>query len=77
LKAQGVIATSTRSELRSAALRDRPPATARSSARVPWNTLPDETAKVAFVADNPGNWMFHCHVVEHQENGMMGYLRVG
>jgi FtsP/CotA-like multicopper oxidase with cupredoxin domain len=39
--------------------------------------LPDETAEVAFVADNPGNWMFHCHVVEHQENGMMGYLRVG
>ncbi len=38
--------------------------------------LPDETAEVAFVADNPGNWMFHCHIVEHQENGMMGYLRV-
>ena len=39
--------------------------------------LPDETAEVAFVADNPGNWMFHCHIIEHQENGMMGYLRVG
>jgi FtsP/CotA-like multicopper oxidase with cupredoxin domain len=38
--------------------------------------LPDETAEVAFVADNPGNWMFHCHVIEHQENGMMSYLRV-
>ena len=38
--------------------------------------LPDETAEVAFVADNPGNWMFHCHIVEHQDNGMMGYLRV-
>jgi FtsP/CotA-like multicopper oxidase with cupredoxin domain len=39
--------------------------------------LPDETAEVAFVADNPGNWMFHCHIIEHQESGMMGYLRVG
>ena len=38
--------------------------------------LPDEVAEVAFVADNPGDWMFHCHIIEHQETGMMGYLRV-
>jgi FtsP/CotA-like multicopper oxidase with cupredoxin domain len=38
--------------------------------------LPEETAEVAFVADNPGDWMFHCHVIEHQETGMMGYFRV-
>jgi FtsP/CotA-like multicopper oxidase with cupredoxin domain len=38
--------------------------------------LPHETAEVAFVADNPGDWMFHCHVIEHQETGMMCYLRV-
>ncbi len=38
--------------------------------------LPEEEAEVAFVADNPGDWMFHCHVIEHQESGMMGYLRV-
>ncbi len=38
--------------------------------------LPGETAEVAFIADNPGNWMFHCHVIEHQETGMMSYLRV-
>lgn len=37
---------------------------------------PQETIKVAFVADNPGRWMFHCHVVEHQETGMMGYFDV-
>jgi len=37
---------------------------------------PEEQAQVAFVADNPGNWMFHCHIIEHQESGMMGYLRV-
>ncbi|WP_246669268.1 MULTISPECIES: multicopper oxidase family protein [unclassified Bradyrhizobium] len=38
--------------------------------------LPKEQAEVAFVADNPGDWMFHCHVIEHQESGMMGYFRV-
>ena len=38
--------------------------------------VPEETVEVAFVADNPGRWMFHCHVVEHQETGMMGYLDV-
>ena len=38
--------------------------------------LPDETVEVAFVADNPGRWMFHCHVIEHLETGMMGYVEV-
>lgn len=38
--------------------------------------LPDERIELAFVADNPGNWMFHCHIIEHQESGMMGYIRV-
>ncbi len=37
---------------------------------------PRETAEIAFVADNPGDWMFHCHVLEHQAGGMMACLRV-
>jgi FtsP/CotA-like multicopper oxidase with cupredoxin domain len=37
---------------------------------------PKERVEVAFVADNPGDWMFHCHILEHQETGMMSYLRV-
>lgn len=37
---------------------------------------PNETAEVAFVADNPGDWMFHCHILEHQEGGMMAVIRV-
>jgi FtsP/CotA-like multicopper oxidase with cupredoxin domain len=24
--------------------------------------------------DRPGNWMFHCHILEHAELGMMGML---
>jgi FtsP/CotA-like multicopper oxidase with cupredoxin domain len=38
--------------------------------------MPEETVDVAFVADNPGRWMFHCHVIEHLETGMMGYVEV-
>lgn len=37
---------------------------------------PRERLEVAFVADNPGDWMLHCHVIEHQETGMMGIVRV-
>ncbi|MER8563567.1 multicopper oxidase family protein [Mesorhizobium sp. M0578] len=35
-----------------------------------------EVMEVALVADNPGNWAFHCHVIEHQKSGLTGYLRV-
>ena len=37
---------------------------------------PDSRAEIAFVADNPGDWMFHCHVLEHQASGMMAVVRV-
>jgi FtsP/CotA-like multicopper oxidase with cupredoxin domain len=37
---------------------------------------PRETAEIAFVADNPGDWMFHCHVTDHQEAGMMSVIRI-
>ena len=37
---------------------------------------PESRAEIAFVADNPGDWMLHCHVLEHQASGMMGLVRV-
>ena len=37
---------------------------------------PRERVRVAFVADNPGDWMLHCHVMEHQVGGLMGTVRV-
>lgn len=37
---------------------------------------PKERLTIGFVAGTPGDWMFHCHIIEHQETGMMGYLRV-
>ena len=37
---------------------------------------PRSRAEIAFVADNPGDWMLHCHVLEHQASGMMALVRV-
>lgn len=35
-----------------------------------------ESAKIAFVADNPGKWMIHCHMLEHQAAGMATWFAV-
>lgn len=37
---------------------------------------PRETAEVAVLADNPGRWMLHCHIIQHQEAGMAAVLEV-
>ena len=37
---------------------------------------PRDIVEVAFVADNPGDWMFHCHVIDHQMSGLMTVLRI-
>ena len=37
---------------------------------------PHSSADVAFVADNPGDWMFHCHILQHQAGGMSASIRV-
>ncbi|HKU45840.1 MAG TPA: multicopper oxidase family protein [Burkholderiales bacterium] len=37
---------------------------------------PRSRAEIAVVADNPGDWMLHCHVLEHQASGMMALVRV-
>ena len=38
--------------------------------------MPNERVQIAFVADNPGNWMLHCHIIEHQDTGMMAWFHV-
>src|SRR3546814_6534824 len=35
---------------------------------------PQKAAKIAFVADNPGKWMIHCHMLEHQASGMSSWF---
>ena len=35
-----------------------------------------ETREIAFVADNPGKWLFHCHMLSHAASGMMTWIDV-
>lgn len=39
--------------------------------------MPRESMELAFVADNPGVWLFHCHVLEHHAAGLGSLIRVG
>jgi FtsP/CotA-like multicopper oxidase with cupredoxin domain len=34
----------------------------------------DETYEIAFVADNPGIWMDHCHQLKHAAEGLLAHL---
>jgi hypothetical protein len=38
--------------------------------------LPGSMKTVDMIADNPGTWMFHCHVEDHMEFGMMAVFTV-
>jgi FtsP/CotA-like multicopper oxidase with cupredoxin domain len=45
----------------------------------PWwvdslNVLANEAYDIAFVADNPGIWMDHCHNLKHAAQGMIAHL---
>ncbi|HSU37235.1 MAG TPA: multicopper oxidase domain-containing protein, partial [Propionibacteriaceae bacterium] len=45
----------------------------------PWwvdslNVLDKETYDIAFLADNPGIWMDHCHNLQHAADGMVAHL---
>lgn len=35
------------------------------------------SVEIGFVADNPGDWLLHCHMPEHAEGGMKTWIRVG
>ncbi|MFW8594420.1 multicopper oxidase domain-containing protein [Cribrihabitans neustonicus] len=37
---------------------------------------PRDRVEIAFVADNPGDWIFQRHIVEHQSGRMMEVIRV-
>lgn len=41
------------------------------------NVPQKSTVRIAIDFDNPGLWMYHCHILEHAERGMMGVLQVG
>lgn len=35
-----------------------------------------ESRTIGFIADNPGDWLFHCHMLSHAASGMMTWIRV-
>ena len=40
------------------------------------NVKPGETVRIATLQSMPGERMFHCHILEHEDLGMMGTLKV-
>jgi FtsP/CotA-like multicopper oxidase with cupredoxin domain len=42
-----------------------------------YNLKPKSKIKIAWIPDNrPGRWMYHCHIIEHHEAGMMAHFEV-
>jgi FtsP/CotA-like multicopper oxidase with cupredoxin domain len=42
-----------------------------------YNLKPKSKIKIAWMPDNrPGRWMYHCHILEHHEAGMMAHFEV-
>lgn len=37
---------------------------------------PATTATIEYTEDNPGDWLYHCHVTDHMAEGMVGRYRV-
>ncbi len=37
---------------------------------------PRTTVKLVSALDNPGEWMYHCHILEHADKGMAGLMTV-
>jgi FtsP/CotA-like multicopper oxidase with cupredoxin domain len=41
------------------------------------NLTPRTKIKIAWIPDNrPGKWMYHCHILEHHQAGMMAHFEV-
>ncbi|MCB9056350.1 MAG: multicopper oxidase family protein [Chitinophagales bacterium] len=42
-----------------------------------YNLKPKSKIKIAWIPDNrPGEWMYHCHILEHHAAGMMSHFEV-
>jgi len=40
------------------------------------NVPAGEYVDIAFSMSYPGDWMLHCHIIDHEDNGMMTVVRV-
>jgi FtsP/CotA-like multicopper oxidase with cupredoxin domain len=41
-----------------------------------YNLKPRSKVKIAWMPERPGMWMYHCHILEHHEAGMMANFEV-
>ena len=41
-----------------------------------YNLKPRTKVKIAWMPDRVGTWMYHCHILEHHEAGMMATFEV-
>ncbi|THD75070.1 multicopper oxidase family protein [Thalassobius vesicularis] len=39
-------------------------------------SVPNQPLEIAFAADNPGKWLFHCHMLAHAASGMTTWINV-
>ena len=39
-------------------------------------SIPDQPLEIAFTADNPGKWLFHCHMLAHAASGMITWINI-
>lgn len=39
-------------------------------------SIPNEPLEIVFTADNPGRWLFHCHMLAHAASGMNTWIEV-
>ena len=40
------------------------------------DVYPGHTLTLVSELDNPGSWVYHCHILEHAEGGMIAQLNV-
>ncbi|SMX41431.1 multicopper oxidase family protein [Actibacterium lipolyticum] len=39
-------------------------------------SIPNEPIEIGFIADNPGKWLLHCHMLAHAASGMTTWIEV-
>jgi FtsP/CotA-like multicopper oxidase with cupredoxin domain len=55
---------------------DGEPVTTPPAWKDTWDVPPRTIVTFASALDNPGDWMLHCHILEHAEDGMAGMMTV-
>lgn len=55
----------------------RPPEPGESGFKDTVTAYPGQVTRIKATFSNPGQFVWHCHIVEHEDNGMMRPMRVG